>query len=463
MLARLAAWDARTMMPALGGPARAQQTATLERLMHERGTADELGEWIEAAEGLELGALDRDIVRIARRDWERVRRVPADLAAELAQAGAEGQDVWQAAREAGDFAAFAPALERNVELARAYAACFDAADPYDALLGEYDHGLTAARVQEVFARLADALPPLVAEAAARGPGERLALPVDAQRAAVRGALRRLGADEDSWRIDESAHPFSTAVGPLDSRMTTRYEPGHPMAVIAAMHEFGHALYERQIDLELDRTNLGEGTSMSIHESQSKLWENHVARNRGFARVLAEELGRGGFAVEPGVLHAAMTRVEPSLVRVAADPVTYPLHIVLRFELERALIDGTLAVSDLPDAFDDGMRRLLGIEVPGPALGVMQDAHWGAAAFGYFPSYALGCLIAAQLWETLVADVGEQDEALATADVAAVREWLRTHVHRFGRRIDTEPLVEAATGRGLDPEPFLRYARSLTST
>jgi carboxypeptidase Taq len=197
--------------------------------------------------------------------------------------------------------------------------------------------------------------------------------------------------------------------------------------------------------------------MSVHESQSKLWENHVARHRAFADVMAAELAAGGVGVEPDALHALVVRVRPSLIRVEADQLTYPLHIVLRFELELALIGGTLDVADLPAAWNDGMRRLLGVEVPDDARGVLQDIHWAAGAFGYFPSYALGCLIAAQLWESLESELGPQDEALRTADVEAIRAWLGDRVHRHGRRLDTEPLVAHATGGTIDHQPFLRYA------
>jgi carboxypeptidase Taq len=457
-LGHLASWDQRTMMPPAGGPARANQMATLERLAHDLGAADEIGAWLDELEPAagELGEIDRDLVRLARRDWDRRRRVPGELASALAQAGAEGQDVWRAAREANDFAAFAPALRRNVELAQAYAACFpEAGRPYDALLADYDYGLTAQRIQQVFGRLAEALPPLVAEAAARPPAARLDVPLAAQEAAVRGALARVGVEEDSWRVDVSAHPFTSWMSRRDTRITTRYEDGQLESVIAALHEFGHGLYERQVDPALARTNLGSGTSMSVHESQSKLWENHVGRHPAFATVLAAELEGGGFVVDPEALHAALVAVRPSLIRVSADPLTYPLHIVLRFELELGLIEGTLDVADLPAAWQDGMRRLLGVDVPDDASGVLQDIHWSAGAFGYFPSYALGCLIAAQLWEQLEVDLGPQDEALRAGDVAAIRDWLAERVHRFGRRLDTEPLVQRATGRGLDVEPFLR--------
>jgi carboxypeptidase Taq len=458
-LGRLAAWDQRTMMPPAGAAARAQQLGALERLLHARATDDAVGAWLHDVEADgELGEVDRDLVRVARRDFDRLRRVPGELAAARVEASAQGQAVWQEARALSDFALFAPALERNLVLAREYSACLDdGGHPYDPLLFDYDHGLTAARVQEIFGPLARALPPLVAEAAARPDGPAIDVPVAAQQAAVRGVLRRLGVDEQQWRVDTSPHPFSLAISTTDLRVTTRYTSAGPEALLAAVHEYGHALYEQQIAPELARTNLGHGTSMSVHESQSKLWENHVARHPAFAPVMAAEIAAGGLAVDAGALHAAVVRVRPSLIRVSADQLTYPLHIVLRFELERALIEGTLGVADLPAAWNDGMRRLLGVEVPDDARGVLQDIHWAAGSFGYFPSYALGCLIAAQLWERLEADLGPQDEALRTADVGPIRAWLGEHVHRFGRRLDTEPLVERATGGSIDAEPFLRYA------
>jgi carboxypeptidase Taq len=458
-LGRLAAWDQRTMMPPGGAAARAQQLAALERLTHARATGDEIGAWLAEVEGDgDLGDVDRDLARLARRDWDHDRRVPVELAAARVQAAAEAQALWQEARAASDFALFAPALERNVELARDYAACFDhGGHPYDALLADYDHGLSAARVQEIFGPLAQALPPLVEEAAARPAGADVAVPAQAQQAAVLGVLRRLGVEEQQWRVDVSPHPFSLAMSATDLRVTTRYTGTGVESLLAAVHEYGHALYEHQIAPELARTNLGFGTSMSVHESQSKLWENHVARHRAFAPVMAAELAAAGVAVDAAALHARVVRVRPSLIRVEADQLTYPLHIVMRFDLELALIEGTLAVADLPTAWNDGMRRLLGVEVPDDARGVLQDIHWASGSFGYFPSYALGCLIAAQLWERLESDLGPQDDALRDGEVEPIRAWLGEHVHRHGRRLDTEPLVQRATGGAIDAEPFLRYA------
>ncbi len=458
----LLSWDQLVMMPAEGAAPRAQQLGVLARLTHERATAEQIGAWLGELDGATLDELDRDIVRLARRDWKRARRIPEELAVDRARASTEGQESWQLARASDDFGAFEPALARNVELARAYGECLaeDGQSPYEALLGDYDFGLTTAELRRVFGALAEALPPLVAAAQARSPGRALQVPVGAQQVAVAGTMRRLGVEDSSWRVDVSAHPFTAWIGRGDTRVTTRYRDGEVESLLSSLHEYGHALYERQVDPMLERTNLGRGTSMSIHESQSKLWENHVARSPAFAEVLAAELGAGGFAVAPAELHATLVAVRPSVIRVSADPLTYPLHIILRFELELALIAGELAVGDLPGAWREGMRRLLGVEVPSDALGCLQDVHWGAGSFGYFPSYALGCLIAAQLWEAMEQELGPREEDLRRGEVAPIQRWLAERVHRHGRRLDTIALLEQATGSSLRIEPFLRYVAPL---
>jgi carboxypeptidase Taq len=465
----LATWDQLVMMPAEGGPDRGNQLGTLARLRHEHATAPEIGGWLAELEAAELGELDADLVRLARRDWERARRVPSDLAAELSAAHVEGHERWREARAADDFAAFAPALERNVELARAYGSCVavpgeDGEDTglYQALIYDYDWGLPTDELRRVFSELGERLAPLVEEARGRGPVSQPEVPRETQQSAVETILRRVGVDDRGWRLDVSAHPFSASMARGDQRITTRYEDGGIESLLSTLHEFGHALYERQIDPRLDRTNLAGGTSMSVHESQSKLWENHVARHPAFAGVLAAALAGGGYEIDPTSLHAAIVAVEPSLIRVSADPVTYPLHIVLRFELELALIEGDLAVADLPGAWRDGMMRLLGVEVPTDALGCLQDVHWSEGAFGYFPSYAIGCLIAASLWEAIERDEGSQQDALARCEVDTIKEWLGDRVHRHGRRLDTVPVLEQATGAGLEIESFLRYATPFAS-
>ena len=457
-LEMLASWDMQVMMPARGGPARDQQLGTLAGIAHARATDEQLGEWLAGAEAEDLDELQRDVVRIARRDWDRARRVPEELAAERAQAAAEGQRAWQQARADDNFDCFVPALRRNVELARACGEClsYDGESAYQALLSDYDFGLQVEELRRLFSALVEGLPALLQGAGELPPRRELDVPVEAQRAAVAGTLRRIGVEWESWRVDVSAHPFTAWMGRLDTRVTTRYSEGGVESLLSSLHEYGHALYERQVDPALERTNLGRGTSMSIHESQSKLWENHVARSPSFAEVLCAELDGAGFSIEPGELHASLVAVERTPIRVSADPLTYPLHIVLRFELELSMIEGALDVADLPEAWREGMRRLLGIEVRSDAEGCLQDMHWGAGSFGYFPSYALGCLIAAQLWEQIERELGSREEDLRYGEVAPIQRWLAERIHRHGRRLDTAELVSGATGRPLEIEPFLRY-------
>jgi carboxypeptidase Taq len=461
----LLGWDQQTMMPERAAPLRAEQLGTLGRIVHERFTDPAIGRLLDAL------ADDPDpLVRVTRRDWEKARRVPSDLAAELARAGALGHQAWVAARERSDFAAFLPFLERNVELKLRYVECFEGyEDPYDVLLDDYEEGMTSAEVDRLFAELRAGLVPLIAAIAERADAVDDAplhgdFPVERQRALVRGVLERLGWDADGWRLDEAAHPFATSFGPGDVRLTTRYDPSYVgMALYGAIHEFGHGLYESQVDAGLARTPLGEGVSLGIHESQSRLWENVVARGRPFTGYLHGELRRAfpeRFAtVDADALYRAVNRVQPSLIRVEADEATYGLHIILRFELEREMIAGTVALRELPEAWNARMRDYLGVEVPDDANGVLQDVHWSGGDIGYFATYALGNLIAAQLWERARADLPDLDGALAAGDGGPLREWLRERIHRHGRSIPPGELVVRATGGPIAVAPFLEYLRA----
>ena len=278
-------------------------------------------------------------------------------------------------------------------------------------------------------------------------------------------LEAVGFDADGWRLDPAPHPFAQSLGPTDVRITTRYDlHDFGVAHFSALHEFGHGLYEAGIPPELARSPLGHTVSLGIHESQSRLWENVVGRSRPFCGwvlpILREALGPGIPAgVDADAFYRAVNSVQRSLIRVDADETTYNLHIILRFELELALIEGTLAVDDLPAAWDEGMHRLLGVDVPDAAQGVLQDVHWGAGLFGYFPTYTLGNLIAAQLWTRVREDLPEIDAQLASGELAPLREWLREHIHRHGRKFPPRELLLRATGDTLRPEPFLDYLRA----
>jgi carboxypeptidase Taq len=466
-------WDQQTMMPPAGAAARAERAATIALAIHARESDPQLGALLDKLEPWAAGEdPDSDDVRLiqwTRRDYEKSVRVPAELAAEISKAKALGQQAWQEARAANDFAIFRDALAYQVELRHRYVACFEGYDhSYDALLDDFEPGLTTAEVRPLLAELRDALVPLVAAAGdpeqARNDGAfHGPFGVDAQRIAVLDVLEAVGFDPDSWRLDPSLHPFASGVAPTDVRVTTKYdEQDFAVALYSALHEFGHGLYESSVDRRLFRTTLDEGVSLGVHESQSRMWENVIGRSRPFCAWLLRRLGNtlpGALnGLDADGLYRAVNTVQPSLVRIEADETTYNLHIVLRFELELALTEGTLSIDDLPAAWDEGMQRLLGIEVPGPADGVLQDIHWSAGLFGYFPTYTLGNLIAAQIWERLLDDLPDVDDLIERGDFAPVREWLREHVHAHGRKFPPRELLRRVTRNDVSVEPFLRYLR-----
>jgi carboxypeptidase Taq len=465
----LLGWDEETKMPPLGADARAEQRATLTRLAHELQTEPELGELLERLRPFEgehePASFEASVVRVARRDYEKAVRVPASLRAARARAASHGYRAWLEARRERDYAILLPQLERGLELLHEYVACFDPADdPYDVLLDDHEPGTTTAEVAEVFARLKPELTALAASA--REPVDDSCLrdrfDVGAQRRFALGVLARWGMDEQAWRLDDTVHPFEASLSPSDIRLTTNFRERDLTGILSCLHEFGHGLYERQIDAAFARTPLAHGASSAFHESQSRLWENLVGRNLAtwrwcypeLRRAFPEQLGR----VPLETFHRALNKVEPSPRRVDADEVTYSLHIVLRFELEREMLAGDVALRDLPEAFDAKLEEFLGL-CPRDALeGVLQDVHWSDMSFGYFPTYALGNVISVQLWERAAADLGNLEEQFERGEFAPLRDWLREHVHRWGRALGPQELLERATGSGLDPEPYLAYLR-----
>lgn len=459
--AMLLHWDQQTHMPPHGARERGLAGGTLERLAHERTSDPALANLLVAAE---QAGEDPGLLRAVREDHERAVRVPSELVGEMAEVAADAQGAWEAARAGDDFAVFAPFLRRHVDLCRRYAACFPEAEhPYDALVGRFEPGATTASIRAAFVGLRDGLVPLIAQIAARpDPGDLTGpFPVAEQRTLALEIARTMGYDDDAWRIDEAAHPFMANMGRGDVRITTKEEEAVlAIGLFGVLHETGHGLYEAGIDPAWDRTTVGTGTSLSMHESQSRLWENMVGRSRAlWSHWLprAQELFPGplqGVALDD-VLHR-INVVRPSLIRVDADEATYCLHVLLRFELEVALFEGTLEVEDLPAAWNARMEEYLGVEVPSDADGVLQDIHWAHGAFGYFPTYALGTMIAAQLWEAAHVAIPDLERRIAAGELSTLRAWLREHVHRFGRTRTGDEILRDITGGGLDPAPLLRY-------
>jgi carboxypeptidase Taq len=462
-------WDERTQMPPGGAHARSEALATLARLSHEMVIADDLADAIERA-AEEVRDLDPDsddarLIRVTRRDTAKARRVPSELRAELARAASVGEQAWVKARERSDFGAFLPHLERNVELAREYVGCFAPYEhPYDPLLDDYEPGMRTAELKPVLAALRDGLSPLIERLAAADPPDNACLhgdfPLAAQGELARSVLDGIPIAADERRLDETVHPFATSIAPTDLRITTRYEEGYVgTAVWAVIHEAGHAMYENGIAPELARGPLGHGLSLGFHESQSRMWENWVGRSRPYLAHLLPTL-RSAFPDAFGTvgaeeLYRAANRVEPSLIRVEADEATYNLHIIVRFELEVGLFNGELEPAELPEEWNRRMRDYLGVEVPDDAHGVLQDVHWAGGAFGYFPTYALGNVIAGQLWELARAALPDLDGQIGRGEPEPLRDWLRAQLHRHGAKFEPAEMIERLTGGPLDPTPLLR--------
>jgi carboxypeptidase Taq len=466
--AHVLSWDQQTMMPPRGAPARAEALATLERISHELFISADTGRLIESAASELNGAAhesdEASLVRVVRRHWEKARRVPAELAADLARAGSIGQEAWVQARKESDFKMFAPYLRRNLELAQRYVECFDEFQcPYDALLDDYEPGMKSAQVGTLFAQLKSELVSLITAASERPLDDSLLhghFPVERQRKLVRRVVELMGFDPQSWRIDDAVHPFATSFGSSDVRITTRWDESYfASSLFGAMHECGHGLYEAGIAQSLQRTPLGYAESLGLHESQSRLWENMVGRGRPFSGVLARIISEMLETPVPSdQLYRAVNKIKPSFIRVEADEATYSLHIVLRFELEQALIEERLSVDDLQEAWNAKFHEFFGLEVPDDAHGVLQDVHWSAGLIGYFSTYALGNLIAGQLWEQAHRDVPDLEQAIAAGQLSPLREWLREHVHRHGAKFPSMELLEMVVGRPIAVEPFVDYLK-----
>lgn len=465
-------WDQRTMMPAGAAPARADQLATLNRITYERLTSEEIGRLLEEVrdeeESLDYDSLEASQIRVARRDYEKARRVPPELRSEIVRTAVLALPAWEQARRSSDFSIFLPHLEQTFALRREYVACFDKPDEdYDVLLDDYEPGMKTAEVRAVFDVLKRELGPLIAEVAeyaAAIDASFLAgpFPAEAQKAFELEVLDAFGFTAESWRIDDTVHPFASSGGIRDIRLTTRHLH-HELSVFASMHEFGHGLYEHGVAPELERTLVGRGVSLGIHESQSRMWENLVGRSRPFWRHFFPSLRRAFpdqlAKVDAESFYRAVNKIEPSLIRIEADEVTYNMHIALRFELEQQLLDETLAPADVPEAWNAKMAEYLGIEVPDVADGVLQDMHWAGGYVGYFPTYTLGNVVSAQIWERMQADVPDIDERIERADFSALRDWLREHLHALGRKFTPRETLERVVGGPLDPGPHVAYLKA----
>jgi carboxypeptidase Taq len=468
----LLGWDERTKLPPAGGDYRAQQMSYLAGAIHKLQTAPQVGEWLsELADSpftadphSESGA---DILNM-RRDYDRKTKLPQALVEEIAKLSVLGQQLWVEARKANDFPKFRPLLERMVELKRQEAAAIGyEKEPYDALLDEYEPGAKTTEVAAALTGLRDQLVPLVAEIAGSSRCPNLDVlkgnyPVDRQEQFGKHSIESIGFDFKKGRLDVTDHPFCGGAGPQDVRLTTRYDDTLSGALFSTLHEAGHGIYEQGLPADRYGLPTGEAASLGIHESQSRMWENFVGRSRPYwefffpqaQATFADSLG--GARLDD--FYFAINDVRPSLIRTESDEVTYNLHILIRFELELALVNDQLRVADLPAAWNAKYREYLGIESPTDSDGVLQDVHWSGGAIGYFPTYSLGNLYAAQLFEAAARDLGDLHAMFRKGEFLPLRDWLRKHIHSQGRRYPAAELARRVTGVPLSHDALLRHLR-----
>jgi carboxypeptidase Taq len=468
--ADLVEWDERVYMPPAAVTVHGEMSATLRRLAHETFTSPAMGAAIEAAARQAAGEDPESdaarMVAVTARDFDKATRVPPDFVAEHAAAVSAAQHVWAQARATSDFALFRPHLEKVIALKRRYVTFFPpAGHPYDVLLDEFEPGLKTADVKRLFETLRPRQVRIIRALAGRPLPPRGFLNAPYVEADIlrfaSDVITAFGFDWTRGRQDKSVHPFAVGIGPADVRITTRWVDAQPLALLfGTLHEAGHAMYEQGVNAAYHRTMLEGGASLGVHESQSRLWENLVGRSRPFWEHFFPTLQRQCASQLAGVttdqFYAAVNTVEPSLIRVEADEATYNLHVMLRVELELALVEGSLAATDLPAAWNSRMEEYLGRRPPDDAKGVLQDIHWSAGLFGYFATYTLGNVIAAQLWARFGDVHPSRDAELGRGEFAPLLAWLRGELHQHGRKFEPQDLVARVTGSPIDPEPYLRY-------
>ena len=470
MAAALLDWDQQVNMPAQGAEARAQQMSTIAEIAHGKFASDETGRAIEMAEA-EIGGDEGEarLVRVTRREYDLASKVPPEYVAEFARVSSLAQHTWEEARERAEYSLFEPHLKRIVELNRQYAEYFAPYEHvYDPLLRRFEPGMATSEVQRILAELRPKQVDLIERIRERPQVDDAFLHAscDERKQWEFGisVIGEIGFDWERGRQDRSAHPFTTNFSTRDVRITTRIARDFlPTGFFATLHECGHGLYEMGVDPSFERTHLGRGASLAVHESQSRLWENLVGRSRDFwihyyPRLRQTFPGSLG-DVESEMFYRAINKVEPSLIRVEADEATYNLHIMLRLELEVAMVRGDLDVKDLPEAWNQGMREYLGVTPSNDAEGVLQDIHWAGGMLGYFSTYALGNLIASQLWGAAEQDIAGLTEKIRGGAFGELLEWLRGKVHVHGAAFEPAELVRRVAGSEIAAGPYVQYLES----
>jgi carboxypeptidase Taq len=458
-------WDQETMMPKGAAPQRGEEMAAIEVVLHGRRTDPRVGDWLAAIDTSTIGDVSKAQVRHIQRSFDRASKVPADLAATIARVTSTAQGTWAAAREDDDVATFAPTFEEVINLKRQEGEALAAGgDVYDAMLADYEPGTTAADLEAMFGALRPELTALRAAIRDADSPAPLEGTFDAgkQMKLTRHLAKTFGYDMSHGRVDKAVHPFSSGSG-LDVRITTRTNEADPFnCFYSTIHEVGHACYEQGIDRDYLLTPLGNGVSMGVHESQSRIYENQMGRSRAFTSWLYTEMCEtfGDFGIPNAeTFYGAVNRVNDGYIRTEADEVQYNLHVLLRFDLERALMAGDLQVGDLEAAWNDRFEADFGYKVDKASNGVLQDVHWPVGLFGYFPTYSLGNVYAGCLNEAMREAIPELDEQLAQGDTARATGWLQNNVQKHGGLYEPREVIEKASGRAPDPQPLIDYLKT----
>lgn len=466
-------WDQQVNMPEGAAEDRGEQIATLENILHKKATSDEIGTLLDDLEKskhqLDPDSDDARLIKVTKREYDKQTKVPPEYVMEFARVSTVAQSVWEKAKASADFEKFRPHLEKLVELRRQYAEFFKPWDHvYDPLLDDFEPGMKTAEVKAIFNKLRPKQVELIRKISEKEQADKsfltLKYPEKKQWDFGVEVISKFGYDWDHGRQDKSTHPFTTSFGLNDVRITTRFKDDYlPTAMFGTMHECGHALYELGVDKKLNRTPLADGASMAVHESQSRMWENLIGRSKPFWKyfyprlkeIFPSQLGN----IDQEIFYRGINAVESSLIRVEADEATYNLHIMLRLEIEIALMEGSLEVKDAPGVWNEKFKEYLGITPPDDAQGVLQDIHWSFGGFGYFPTYALGNLVSVQIWEKMKEDIPDIDSQVEKAKFDEILGWLRKNVHVHGAKFEPQELVQKVTGSKISPEPYIKYLES----
>ena len=459
-------WDQEVQIPARADGNRASQIGTLSTLIHQKEVSDKLGKVIKQVEKQQkkLNDIDRGLVRVMRRAYDQNTKLPEAFVSEFAKLTSKALQIWVKARKQSDFSLFEPILEKLVVMSRQKAEYLGyAKEAYDALLDLHEEGLTTEQVEMMFENLRQPLVELLQDISRTEQKQLVVdppLPLAAQKLFADRVLAKIGFDFERGRQDQSAHPFTTSLGHHDRRVTNRYRPDSVEFIFSALHEGGHALYEQGIDEDLAQTHLDAGVSLGIHESQSRLWENIIGRSLEFWQHFYPELQEAfpdqfkGLSVQEFV--PAVNGVRPGLIRVEADEVSYNLHVLIRFEIEKELFRGTIKVADLPAIWNSKYLEYLGVTVDSAANGVLQDIHWSHGSFGYFPTYSIGNLAAAQIWQAYCKFDPDHKNTMASGNLSKIRAWLTKQIYRHGSVYQPNKLLHQITGEDLNPAYFLSY-------